>query len=141
MNIDFLSNYGNKVFNGKKTVRYGGSYNVEYEVAVNRWTPDNPTNEYPRAFNGVPKPTDYFVESGSFLRLNNLSIGYQLKPRQAKRIGAKNLRFYVTAQNLFTLMSYSGFTAELPGAPPQAGIELNIYPTSRTILTGVQIQF
>jgi len=141
VNIDFLSNYGNKVFNGKKTVRYGGSYNVEYEVAVNRWTPDNPTNEYPRAFNGVPKPTDYFVESGSFLRLNNLSIGYQLKPRQAKRIGAKNLRFYVTAQNLFTLMSYSGFTAELPGAPPQAGIELNIYPTSRTILTGVQIQF
>lgn len=141
VNIDFLSNYGNKVFNGKKTVRYGGSYNVEYEVAVNRWTPDNPTNEYPRAFNGVPKPTDYFVESGSFLRLNNLSIGYQLKTRQAKRIGAKNLRFYVTAQNLFTLMSYSGFTAELPGAPPQAGIELNIYPTSRTILTGVQIQF
>ena len=66
---------------------------------------------------------------------------YQIKPRQAKQIGAKNLRFYVTAQNLFTLMSYSGFTAELPGAPPQAGIELNIYPTSRTILTGVQIQF
>jgi hypothetical protein len=38
-------------------------------------------------------------------------------------------------------MNYSGYTAELPGAPPEAGIELNIYPTSRTVITGVQIQF
>lgn len=140
-NIDFFSNIGNKVFNGKKTVRYGGSYNVEYEVAANRWTPDNPSNTSPRAFNGVPKPTDYFVESGSFLRLNNLAIGYTMPKRQLAKIGAKNVRFYLTAQNLFTLMNYSGYTAELPGAPPEAGIELNIYPTSRTVITGVQIQF
>ncbi len=141
LNIDFYSNVGNKVFNGKKTVRYGGSYNVEYEVAANRWTPDNPSNTDPRAFNGVPKPTDYFVESGSFIRLNNLSLGYKMSQRAAHKIGAKSLRFYLTAQNLFTWMAYSGFTAELPGAPPEAGIELNIYPTSRTILTGLQIQF
>ncbi len=141
LNIDIFSNYGNKVFNGKKTVRYGGSYNVEYDVAVNRWTPDNPTNEAPRAYNGVPKPSDYYVESGSFVRLNNLSLGYTMPGRAISKIGAKSLRFYVTAQNLFTWMSYSGYTAELPGAPPQAGIELNIYPTSRTVLTGVQIQF
>jgi hypothetical protein len=51
------------------------------------------------------------------------------------------VRFYITGQNLFTLKEYSGFTAELPGSPPEAGIELNIYPTSRTVLTGLQIQF
>lgn len=141
LNIDFFSNIGNKVFNGKKTVRYGGSYNVEYEVAANRWMPDNPNNESPRAFNGVPKPTDYFVESGSFLRLNNLALGYTMPKKLLQKIGAKTMRFYLTAQNLFTLKQYSGFTAELPGAPPEAGIELNIYPTSRTVITGIQIQF
>jgi len=141
LNIDFFANIGNKVFNGKKTVRYGGSYNVEYDVAANRWTPDNPTNENPRAFNGVPKPTDYFVENGSFLRLNNMALGYTMPKRLLSKIGAKSMRFYITAQNLFTLKNYTGFTSELPGAPPEAGIELNIYPTSRTVITGVQIQF
>jgi hypothetical protein len=141
LNIDVFSNIGNKVFNGKKTVRYGGSYNVEYEVAANRWTPDNPNNENPRAFNGVPKPSDYFVESGSFVRLNNLALGYTMPNRLLTKIGAKSMRFYLTAQNLFTLKRYSGYTPELPGAPPEAGIELNIYPTSRTVITGVQIQF
>lgn len=141
LNIDIFSNIGNKVFNGKKTVRYGGSYNVEYEVAANRWTPDNPNNENPRAFNGVPKPTDYFVESGSFVRLNNLALGYTMPSRLLTKMGAKSMRFYLTAQNLFTLKRYSGYTPELPGAPPEAGIELNIYPTSRTVITGIQIQF
>jgi hypothetical protein len=132
---------GNKVFNGKKTVRYGGNYNVEYDVALNRWTPNNPTNEYPRAFNGVPKPSTYFVESGSFARLNNFTIGYKLPNTWARKSHVKSYRFYITAQNLVTWKAYSGFTAELPGAPPEAGIELNVYPTSHTILTGVNIQF
>ena len=141
LSFDIFSNIGNKVFNGKKTVRYGGNYNVEYDVAINRWTEQNPTNLYPRAFNGVPKPSSYFVESGSFARLNNFTIGYKLPNTWAKKSHVKSYRFYVTAQNLVTWKAYSGFTAELPGAPPEAGIELNVYPTSRTILTGVNIQF
>lgn len=84
LNIDLLGNFGNKVFNGKKTVRYGGNYNIEKAVADARWTPTNGTNTAPRAFNGVPKPTDYFVESGSFVRLNNLTIGYNLPAKIAK---------------------------------------------------------
>jgi TonB-linked SusC/RagA family outer membrane protein len=141
LSFDIISNLGNKVFNGKKTVRYGGNYNVEYEVAMNRWKPTNATNEYPRAFNGVPKPSTYFVESGSFARLNSLSIGYTLPAAWAQKSKVKAYRFYITAQNIFTWKAYSGFTAELPGSPPEAGIELNVYPTSSTILTGINIQF
>ncbi len=141
LSFDIFSNIGNKVFNGKKTVRYGGNYNVEYDVALNRWAPNNPTNDYPRAFNGVPKPSTYFVESGSFARLNNFTIGYKLPNTWARKSHVKSYRFYITAQNLVTWKAYSGFTAELPGAPPEAGIELNVYPTSHTILTGVNIQF
>lgn len=141
LNIDLLGNFGNKVFNGKKTVRYGGNYNIEKAVADARWTPTNGTNTAPRAFNGVPKPTDYFVESGSFVRLNNLTIGYNLPAKIAKKSKVQGYRFFITAQNAFTWKKFSGFSAELPGNPADAGIELDIYPTSSTFLTGLSIQF
>ena len=141
LNIDLLGNFGNKVFNGKKTVRYGGNYNIEKAVADARWTPTNNTNTAPRAFNGVPKPTDYFVESGSFVRLNNLTIGYNLPAKIAKKSKVQGYRFFITAQNAFTWKKFSGFSAELPGNPADAGIELDIYPTSSTFLTGLSIQF
>ena len=141
LNIDLLGNFGNKVFNGKKTVRYGGNYNIEKAVADARWTPTNNTNTAPRAFNGVPKPTDYFVESGSFVRLNNLTIGYNLPAKIAKKSKVQGYRFFITAQNAFTWKKFSGFSAELPGNPADAGIELDIYPTSSSFLTGLSIQF
>ncbi len=141
LNLDILGNFGNKVFNGKKTVRYGGNYNVEKAVADARWTPTKPSNTNPRAFNGVPKPTDYFVESGSFLRLNNFTLGYNLPARIAKKSKVQGYRFFITAQNALTWKKFSGFSAELPGSPAEAGIELDIYPTSSTFLTGLSIQF
>lgn len=141
LNLDILGNFGNKVFNGKKTVRYGGNYNVEKSVADARWTPAKPSNTNPRAFNGVPKPTDYFVESGSYLRLNNFTLGYNLPARIAKKSKVQGYRFFITAQNALTWKKFSGFSAELPGGPADAGIELDIYPTSSTFLTGLSIQF
>lgn len=141
LNLDILGNFGNKVFNGKKTVRYGGNYNVEKAVADARWTPTKPSTTNPRAFNGVPKPTDYFVESGSFLRLNNFTLGYNLPARIAKKSKVQGYRFFITAQNALTWKKFSGFSAELPGSPAEAGIELDIYPTSSTFLTGLSIQF
>lgn len=141
LSIDVLGNLGNKVFNGKKTVRYGGNYNIEKAVADARWTPTNGTNTAPRAFNGVPKPTDYFVESGSFVRLNNFTLGYNLPARIAKKSKVQGYRFFITAQNALTWKKFSGFSAELPGNPADAGIELDIYPTSSTFLTGLSIQF
>lgn len=141
LNLDILGNFGNKVFNGKKTVRYGGNYNVEKAVADARWTPTKPSTTNPRAFNGVPKPTDYFVESGSFLRLNNFTLGYNLPARIAKKSKVQGYRFFITAQNALTWKKFSGFSAELPGSPADAGIELDIYPTSSTYLTGLSIQF
>lgn len=141
LNLDILGNFGNKVFNGKKTVRYGGNYNVEKAVADARWTPTKPSTTNPRAFNGVPKPTDYFVESGSFLRLNNFTLGYNLPARIAKKSKVQGYRFFITAQNALTWKKFSGFSAELPGSPAESGIELDIYPTSSTFLTGLSIQF
>ncbi|HEU5054600.1 MAG TPA: TonB-dependent receptor [Hanamia sp.] len=136
--FDIYGNFGNKVYNAKKGVRTGGNYNVEYNVAINRWQPGSNENKYPRAFNGVVPPMDYFVESGSFVRVNNLTLGYTLHP---KSLHLASLRVYASAQNPFLFTNYTGFTPELPGNQNEAGIELNAYPVSATYMLGLNLQF
>ena len=81
---------------------------------------------------------DYFVESGSFARINNATIGYTFSPK-SNHVG--KIRVYGSAQNPFILTNYSGFTPELPGNQNEAGIELNIYPVSATYMIGLSVQF
>ena len=137
--LDIFGNAGNKVYNAKKGVRYGGNYNLEYAVATNRWTPGSNNNTTPRAYNGVPYPTDYFVESGSFVRINNVTVGYTLKPKAQGGI-FNTVRLFASAQNPYIYTKYTGFTPELPGNQNEAGIELNVYPISATYMAGVNIQ-
>lgn len=139
-NFDIFGNAGNKVYNAKKGVRYGGNYNIEYNVAINRWQPGSNENTYPRAYNGTAVPTDYFVESGAFVRLNNATLGYTIQPTK-KNFGIDRCRFYVSVQNPFILTPYTGFTPELPGTPLASGIELNVYPISASYMVGVNLQF
>ncbi|MEO8720555.1 MAG: TonB-dependent receptor [Ginsengibacter sp.] len=138
--FDVYGNFGNKVYNAKKGVRTGGNYNVEYDIAINRWQPGSNENKYPRAFNGTVPPLDYFIESGSFVRVNNLTFGYTIQPKENQaHIG--NVRVYASAQNPFLFTKYTGFTPELPGNQNEAGIELNVYPVSATYMIGLNIQF
>jgi hypothetical protein len=110
----------------------------------------------------------YFVESGAFLRCNNLTVGYSIPSQKLKAIGISRFRVYLTSQNLFTLKKFSGFSPELPGGTIDfdnsinnrvnnrsgsanntnntsgildAGIELNAYPTTRTFAFGVNVSF
>lgn len=136
--LDIYANIGNKVYNAKKGVRTGGNYNVEYDVAINRWEPGSGENVYPRAFNGVVPPMDYFIESGSFARINNATVGYTFSPKSS-HVG--KVRVFASAQNPFILTNYSGFTPELPGNQNEAGIELNVYPVSATYMIGLNVQF
>ncbi|MBA2744698.1 MAG: TonB-dependent receptor [Flavisolibacter sp.] len=135
--LDIFGNAGNKVYNAKKGVRYGGNYNIEYDVAINRWQPGSNNNTTPRAYNGVPYPTDYFIESGSFVRVNNITVGYTLANMKL----FNNVRIFASAQNPFIYTKYTGFTPELPGNQNEAGIELNVYPISATYMLGLNIQF
>ena len=138
--VDVFANVGNKVYNAKKGVRYGGNYNIEAAVATNRWVPGSNNNTTPRAYNGVPYPTDYFVESGSFVRINNITAGYTMMPKStASYIGS--IRVYASAQNPFIFTKYTGFTPELPGNQNEAGIELNVYPIAATYMIGLNVEF
>lgn len=138
--MDIVGLTGNKVYNGKKAIRFGSNYNIEYDVAVNRWIPGSNNNNYPGASNVTPYPTDYFVESGSFVRINNITAGYTFPTMKPwKRI--ERMRIFVSAQNPYIYTKYTGFTPELPGDQNEAGIELNIYPISASYLIGVNVQF
>lgn len=140
--IDCYGNYGNKVYNGKKAFRQSVLDNVEAATATSRWTNSHHTNTEPRANGGDLPASTYFVESGSYFRINNLTIGYRIAEAKLKNTHViRSLRVYLTSQNLLTIKKYSGFTAELPGTPTDAGIELNAYPTSKTFALGVNVGF
>jgi len=145
-NFDFsLDTYGvggNKVYNGKKAQRFGGE-NVESAVLDNFWLPSNTNAENPRPFNGIPKASTYYVEDGSYLRINNITLGYTLPKFFDK---ADKIRFYITAVNPFVFTKYTGYSPEVVGgdnANPlgNAGIELDAYPTNKTFLIGANINF
>lgn len=139
--LDIYSNIGNEVYNGKKAVRVSGLDNVEKDVVYNRWTSGGKSQTEPAANTGNQLASDYYVESGTFLRINNLTVGYTFPDALLKKARISSARAFVTSQNLFTLKKYSGFTAELPGDPISSGIELSAYPTTRTVAVGLNVGF
>ena len=81
--------------------------------------------------------TDKFIEDGSFIRLQNVTVGYTLKTGQFK-----NLRLYLSADNLFTLTNYSGFDPEVSTISGLAeGIDYTNYPKAKTISFGINVGF
>ncbi|HVB02188.1 MAG TPA: TonB-dependent receptor [Chitinophagaceae bacterium] len=140
--LDTYGNFGNKVYNGKKAFRQSFLDNVEASTANNRWTNSNKTQSEPRANGGELPASTYFVESGSFFRVDNTTLGYTIPGDILKHTRAiSSLRIYFTAENPLTIKKYSGFTAELPGTPTNSGIELNAYPTEKTYALGVNVGF
>lgn len=87
-----------------------------------------------------PKYSSYYIEKGSFLRLDNASLGYTFDVSGIKEI--QKLRVYVTGQNLFTITNYTGLDPEIEMSGLDPGIEgRDYYPKSRIISVGVNISF
>jgi len=143
-NVDFSANgygtFGAKVYNGKKAQRFSGE-NIEYSVANDFWTATNTDSANPAPFNAVPIASDYYLESGDFFRVNNITLGYTL----SKTVDyLSNVRLYVSAINPIIIQKFSGFSPELNanGNPYDlTGIELDAYPTLRSFVFGVNIKF
>ena len=144
-NVDFSfvfsGNLNNKVYNAKRQARSSNLNNIEASFANERFTTGRPSNTTPSALKeGMPNST-YFLESGSYLRLTNLVLGYTLPVAALERAHLGSVRVFAAGQNLFTSTKYSGFTPELSGGPLDSGIELNTYPTSRTLTLGLNVNF
>lgn len=142
LSVDAYGVGGNKLYNGKKAQRFGGE-NVEFDVLNDFWIPSNQNASNPRPFNAVPKASTYYIESGDYLRINNITLGYTL-PLLSEKIS--KVRVYATAINPFLFTKFSGYSPELSGsnnADPlgSAGIELDAYPTNKTFLLGLNVSF
>ncbi len=138
--IDGYGVAGNKVYNGLKYGRIDGGENIAYETYQNRWTGSGSTNAHPGP-NRESVSSSYYLESGAFFRINNITLGHTFQDLVAQ---GTSLRIYTTAQNPLMFTGYSGFTPEIssdgnPSLTP--GIELSAYPTTRNFLFGINLQF
>lgn len=109
---------------------------------LERWTGEGSVTDVPRAVFGDPnknaRPSNRFVEDGSYVRIKNVTFGYTIPATAAKRVALTRARVYVSAQNLFTLTNYSGNDPELSSP---TGIDLNVYPQARTFSVGANLTF
>ena len=161
LSIDLYGNIGNQVYNGKLQARVVYTDNIEKSVATSYWTPTNHSNSQPSANGGNLPASSYFLASGTFARINNITIGYNMPPALVGRQKViSSFRIFIDAQNPVTLKKYGGFSSELPSASTvynggaltantlipvstatNAGIDYNTYPTTRTFAAGVNIGF
>ena len=113
---------------------------------LNRWTPENPdpAAAYPAvSVNTQFRESDRFVEDGSFVRLKNIRLAYNLPLENVKWL--QRAQVYVSGQNLLTLTDYSWFDPEVStrggGSSISQGIDQFGYPTTKTYTLGVQLGF
>ena len=121
----------------------GGSANYSTEM-LDRWTPSNTNTDIPRVnsadvnnFRNSNRPG--WLQNGSYLRINTISLGYTLPENLIK--GLIKSRVYITAQNLYTFQEYKGFNPDFTAGVFSPGFDFGSYPKPRTIMAGVQLIF
>jgi TonB-dependent starch-binding outer membrane protein SusC len=138
---------GNDIANGNLLqigTPEGENYNIIQDAYDNAWRIDNASTTYPRigyTTNGTPAMTDRIIEDGSFFRLNNVTVGYDIP---VEKTGLQALNIYLAGQNLATWTKYSGYNPEVSSFLNNGGIngvDWNGAPNTMTILLGLNIGF
>ncbi|MDB5142625.1 MAG: TonB-dependent receptor [Mucilaginibacter sp.] len=162
--------YGNKVYNAtrQETEQLNGPANETAGVLA-RWEKPGDITSVPTAINNGTtnsaainflntNATSYYLESGSFFRLRNATLGYNFNPDLLKHLGVEKIRLFVTGQNLFTITKYKGYTPDVnsfgngtnnkpvnagDGGPSllSLGVDDGAYPAARIYTIGVNVQF
>lgn len=142
---------GLKLLNGLKlnTSIMATGHNASTDI-LDRWRKPGDVAALPRigqnaTGNGNLRPSDWWMEDGSYLRLRNITIGYSVLPQLLSNVtkgAVKSLRIYAAAQNLITLTNYTGYDPEIAGDYLFArGIDQGQVPQPRTFLAGIQLGF
>ncbi|WP_298245892.1 TonB-dependent receptor [uncultured Christiangramia sp.] len=112
---------------------------------LGRWTGPGTTDSFPRVTVGATSNnqfSDFFVEDGSYLRLQNVQIGYTLDSDLIANTGVEKFRVYASVNNAFTLTEYSGYDPSASnGAPIGGGIDQGFYPVPRIYMLGINMKF
>lgn len=145
ISLVFNGMLGNDVLNLNNAVWEGmniweGRYNQTTNAYNNRWVQGSTSATYPRPTLQRPNEDflDSYVEDGSFLRLQNISISYNWRPN-IKGISA--IKPYISASNVFVISKYSGYDPEIRGVSSalSPGIDLGAYPLPRTFKLGLSV--
>ena len=142
LGINFNGVAGNEVYNHTAMSSF-----IKGKLAVSSNTTDFAVQFPNEAITNFNEVSTRFLEDGDFLRLNNLTLGYNFRPEQIGLGNSiQNLRLSVTGQNLFLITNYTGFDPEVntgssSGGIQTFGIDRFAYPSARTILLGLDVTF
>lgn len=139
--------YGSSIFNYSRiqTEAMYSIYQNQLSSVLDRYTETNINGSLPRYNqwnNNNLYISDRFIEDGSYLRIQNVSLGYNLPKRWLDNVKISNLRLYFTVQNLHTFTNYSGYDPELGsfnGSVLNMNIDYGHYPNPRTYTFGLNL--
>ncbi len=173
MSVFMNYSIGNDIYNANKielTNGYTANANM-LAINENRWRTITPTGQTVQSVNGgvvsgiAPDllsalnanatlwqplrgagafyPHSWAIEDGSFLRLNNISIGYTMPVKSIAGVKMTKLRLYVTGSNLATITNYTGYDPEVSvrSSPLTPALDYSAYPKSRSFIFGVNATF
>jgi len=145
---------GNKIYNATRTISEGmvRFFNASTKV-LDAWTPTHTNTSVPRAISSDPnqnaRPSNRFLEDGSYLRLKNVMLGYTIPEKSLQTMTngvVKGFRIYVSAQNVLTFTKYSGYDPEVGNRTVNTssltnGIDAAVYPQPHAYQVGIQANF
>ena len=150
VNSYFYTSIGNKIFNISK--RFTDFYPLFAGSAISErvkqsWSPQNtgatiPIFEGNDGFSTGAQSSDYYVENGSYLRFQNLSVGYNFPAQLANKLKLGRVRVTASVNNLFTITGYSGLNPQVAGAADtNFGVDLGNFPMTRQFTFGLNVGF
>ncbi|WP_231463465.1 MULTISPECIES: TonB-dependent receptor [unclassified Pedobacter] len=116
---------------------------------LNAWSPTNRSSNIPSAYAGASDvefaSSSYYIQSGSFLRLKNIQVGYSIPVKVfGTKSGVSRFRIYASASNLFTITKYTGLDPEVTQITDTftaPGVDQGVYPSPRQFLLGINVGF
>ena len=145
LSIFIQGQHGNQILNSNRFELESGNglSNASIDM-LDRWTPTNPSEVYPRANRNADylKMSDRYLEDGSYVRIKTISLSYNLPAKWMQNIKIDGIKLYVTADNLFTFTKYTGFDPEVSRFGQdntRIGYDYGGYPPSRKFIFGITL--
>ncbi len=142
--MNWYSALGHEIMNGTKMITYAYGTNKDL---VGQWSEVNASSSIP-SYMGTNSEdenyrgyTDLWLEDGSYCRLKNITLGYSLSKDTLSKLNLAKLRFYISAQNLFTFTNYTGYNPEVGGSVISRGVDAANYPSTVIYTAGVNLSF